>query len=584
MHEANLNKELNRIKYADYPTMFKKMRELSDEYGEMPMTSLVNAFNSVYTGNPFVQNNRTKKIGTSPISYTKNDITEFLKNPESNEQRLREAEKSLEVSSYPLFHMRTLYQNVLTYHNHILPVYAETEDTKKPDFIREWRLLDKLRKAFNTKSVAHEITGQALQEGKVFYVPRYSVDKAHNNVNYAFMQQLPSNYTKIVGFNNKSKYTVAFNMMYFTTPGTDYRQFGDLFEPYISDFAASTNPSRKEPDSKIVYAQNPKVSIQTVRELDVNAEVYCQNNRWYYWVTLPVEKVFTFEVDDTNRNVYSPFTGLFLDMIQLVAYEDVQLQIVQNPLVSVLTGEIPYFDDKGSMNADQYKLSNAGRTMFEAFWYNMLAKNNTSGIGLYAAPFNNMQLHTLSEAPSSMNITSNGYGYTLSKAGLSGIIPTSSDTRSGMAQISMMIESMFAKGIYDCFERMWNCIIDSLNLKYTWRLEMFGLLHKDSEDIEENRNAMTLGILPATLRYLALNDISIFEDMSISDSLMSFGIMKKRIPLQSTYQSSETTEKSEDDETTPENGEIVEIKKTGRPKTKGITSDGKEQDEDSYGS
>ena len=596
-NRPNLTRELNSVKYADYPTMFAKMRELAAEYGEMPMNSLVTAFGAARMfnpsadglNNPYIQNNRVKGIGSRPLPYNKNEIADLLKEPNSSEQALRQAEKSLEVSSYPLLHMRTLYQNLLTYHNHIIPTYAEESQTKSAEFMREWKLLDKLRMAFDTKSKAHEIAGQALQEGKVFYYPRYSVDKAHNKVNHAFMQQLPSDWCKIVGFNNKSKYTIAFNMMYFATPGTDYRQFGELFLPYISDFMMSVDPKPKGVGTKVIYASGTKINIQKVKQLDANADVYYQDGRWYYWVTLPVDKIFTFEVDDVQRNVFSPFTGLFMDLIQLVAYEDVQLALIQNPLISVLTGEIPYFDDKGSQNADQYKLSNAGRTMFEAFWYQMLARNNTSGIGLYAAPFNNMQLHTLAEAPSAMEISSNGYGYTLSKAGLSGIVPTSGETRSGMAQISVMIESVFAKQIYACFARMWDVIIESLNLKYTWRFEMFGTLSREKEEIEEARNAMTLGILPATLRYLALHDLSIMDDLGMSDAILNSGIMEKRMPLQSTYQSSEANKKAAGgnakEQTTKTEETVVEekteIKETGRPKSENISSEGTENDRDS---
>ena len=128
----DIAKELNTIKYADFPTMFTKMRSLAAEYGEMPMSSIVNAFGAVKMGmfgnadqNPYVQNRRVKGIGSIPIQFTKNQIAEFLKSPETSERELRQAEKSLEISSYPLHHTRTLYQSLLTYHNHVLPMYAD---------------------------------------------------------------------------------------------------------------------------------------------------------------------------------------------------------------------------------------------------------------------------------------------------------------------------------------------------------------------------------------------------------------------------------------------------------------------------
>lgn len=574
---TNINQEINNVKYDSFDKITAKMRELSAEYSSMPIDSLTSAFTTaslfgVYeTNNPYVQNNRVKSISSRAAIRTKNEVENMLRNVADNELPLRQVEHALEASSYPLFHLRTVYQNLLTYHNYVAPYLSDETDSARPEFWREWKLLEKLRTQMEIKSVAHELTGLALQEGKVFVYPRISTDKAHNKVNYAFIQQLPSDWIKIVGFNNKSKYTLAFNLMYFENPGTDIRQFGDLFTPYVDTFNRSINPAPVMDKGKIVYASHSKIDLRVAT--DANTEVYYQNGRWFYWVMLPVEKVYTIEIDDTNRNVVSPFTGLFLDMLQLVSYENLQLELIQNPLISILTGEIPYFEDGQNNIEDRYKLSNAGRMLFESFWYQMLARNNTGGIGLYAAPFKNMELHQLAEAPSALEISSSGYGYTLSKAGLSGIIPTSSDTRSGMAQISLSIESRFAQTAYDCIERMFNGIIDNLNLKFSWRFFMFGSIATDEADIQEARNGMTLGILPSTMRYLALKDMSIFDDISISTAIIDSGLLDKRIPLVSSYNAGAA---ASEDGTAPEAND-----QGGRPESETITSDGNENDEDS---
>ena len=102
-------------------------------------------------------------------------------------------------------------------------------------------------------------------------------------------------------------------------------------------------------------------------------------------------------------------------------------------------------------------------------------------------------MHTLAEARDAMEISSNGYEYTISKAGLAGIMPSSSDTRAGMAQISMQIESRFAETIYRDFERMMAVIFRRMNLKYEWRFEMFGNLATD-KDLED---AAMKGMTPA---------------------------------------------------------------------------------------
>jgi hypothetical protein len=56
-------------------------------------------------------------------------------------------------------------------------------------------------------------------------------------------------------------------------------------------------------------------------------------------------------------------------MIQLAQYEQVQLELIQNPLISILTGEIPYREDKTADTSDPYKLSPTGRQYFETLWY-----------------------------------------------------------------------------------------------------------------------------------------------------------------------------------------------------------------------
>lgn len=592
---SNMATELRSVRYKSYQEIYDKMRELSDEYSNIPYDRLVSVFGgasewgSALSANPYIQNRRIKAISTAPAGHTKDEVAEMLQTPEGNELGLRQVERALEYSAYPMFHTRKVYQDLLTYHSYIMPNLPDDSAIGKDDFWREWKLLEKLKKTLDIKNVAHQIAGQALQSGKVFYTPRVSIDKSHNKINYAFIQQLPTDWTKIVGFNNKSKYTLAFNLFYFTQPGTDYRQFGDLFVPYINEFSDFAESVRgvKAP-SNYIFAAMDKVRKHSRNNAAPDA--YYQNGRWYYWVVLPIDKVFTFEVDDANRTVAPPFTGLFIDMIQLAAYEAIQLQLVQNPLIAVLTGEIPYYDAKDMRMSDTYKLSPSGRDLFQAYWYQMLAESNTSGIGIFSAPFQNMKMHQLAEAPSAMNISSNGYAYTIAKAGLSGIVPANNDTRAGLAQISLQIESKFAAQIYGGIERMMNCMFESFNLKYEWEFRMFGDMASDKDKEEQAQKAMTLGILPAAIIYNALHDRSILDDIAWSTAIKKAGILDLRIPLTSSYSAQPNNgnggESSNQKNETSQADQIAahEINKGGRPSSDGIaSSDGQEADQDSIG-
>lgn len=545
----NLTTELRGLSNATYPEIFKRFQALSEKYGDMPAGALASAFSrvsasAVNRNNPYIQNRRVQAVSSLPKDYSKNRVAEMLTNPMGNEQSLRQVEHGLEFTAYPLFHTRKMYQDLLTYHSYIAPEFTDKDTAKSDEFWREWKLLEKLRRKLDPKTTAHQLTGQAVQEGKVFYYPRVSVDKPHNKVNYAFMQQLPSDWVKIVGFNSVSKYTVAFNMMYFMQPGTDPLQFGDLFKPYWDVFSRVTERGApKGTGTRFVYAAKNRVDMGLLAEIqrgdgfgeDETPDVYFQNGQYFYWVTLPVDSVYTFEIDDAQTAVVSPLTGLFLSLIQIAQYEQIQLELVQNPLISLLTGEIEYRDDDTRQSADAYKLSNAGWELFRARFYDMLSENNTSGIGWYAAPLKNMVLHQLSEAPGATKISTAGYGYTMAKAGLSALIPTSDEPRAGVANISLQIESKFAEQIYRCYERMMRGIMDGLNLKYSWRFTIFGNIAEDEKTFENARQGMTLGILPQTMIYMAMLDMSVIDDLAMSSAIKESGIMDMRLPLVTSY-------------------------------------------------
>ena len=592
----------NKVKVNDIGGFAEYFRALDNKYGDMDAESKLRAvlaagkmFDS-YNPDPNVQNRRVKGISSLPVDMKKNDISGFLKNPNGSERPLRQLSNILEYTAYPYFKLRKTYQDILTYRYYSYPCYLEESDAEKKDFKREWRLIDKLNASIRPSDIAHEITGHCVRDGKAFYILRYNVDKGHNEVNHAFLQQLPQDWVKIVGFNNVTKYSVAFNMMYFLQPGATWTQFGDLFRPYKDGFLEMVRPV--EPSKSVVYASKKcrcEINTEKLKELRKNAisdddapEVYKENGAWFYWVNLPAEAVWTFECDDVSRNVISPLIGLALSMAQIAQYEDVQLELVQNPLVACVLGEMEYRDDSAYAAEDAYKLSPSGRAFFESLWYQMLAANNTSGVGIYSAPLKNLHLEQLAEAPSATDISSKGYSYAMMKSG-NGILPMDTEPRAGSVQISAMIESQYARCVYGQFERMMNHLYRTLNLNYDWRFKMFGNIFTEKEELETCRKGLTLGLLGETLKYNALMGHSTLEDISMSEAIIGIGIMDKRIPLATSYTMSgngsnttpAATTKTKSTSGSTEEVEVKEVKESGRPSSEGTPStEGQEGSQD----
>ena len=395
---------------------------------------------------------------------------------------------------------------------------------------------------------------------------------------YAFLQQLPTDWCMIVGRNNgPGTYTVAFNLMYFMTPGSDPRQFGDLFLPYMDAFGEVVE-ERPRDSFQYTSAKTPRYGINAEKFRANDTANTIGNPRWYqvgtvnyYWVNLPADQVIVFERNDRTVDVVPETTGMMVSMVQVPAYEAAQLEIILNPLTSIMTGELPTYDNVNVPGADPVAISPATRELFETFWYQMLANNNTSGIGLYLAPAKNLKLQTITDTVSSTSIAEHAYSDQVQKAGLAAVIPTSEDPKVGVAELSAKIHANAVKPIYWQFEKMMNHIFESLNLKTVMRFHMFGDVFSYSSEMENARKDMTLGLMPATLKYDAMIGHSILDDLAISEFVTKSGIMDRRLPLVSTYSARQR------DGTLPPQA-AQELNPGGRPAEEGSQSGQKNRD------
>lgn len=580
--KQNNQNQPNKEQSGAVSKVIERFNALADSYaGVLSAQSIYNAFSRAganLANQPQIQNQRVKAISSLPNDYTKEAIGGFLREPYFNEIPLRQTSQILKWTAYPYFKVAKTYQDIPTYHHYTKPLYMDAQKAKNTAFLREATLLDKFNKALDPTAVAHKITGLATTLGKVVYIPRYSVDKVHNTVNYAFMQQLPSDWTYIIGFNNVSGYTISFDMMYFLQPGTDWRQFGDLFLPFVEDFNKVFEPPKERKTGKYVYASEPSVSLKNrngkmieyyPQNVDGNSagnpRTWMQNGRWMYFVTLPIDKAWVFEIDDTTAAVASPLSGLMLTYSQQADYEAAQLSLLLNPLIKIFTGEIPYIKEQYSNSPNQFRMSDGARIMFETLFDMMMARNNTGGTALYSAPLENIKSHDFSESANANEISESFNRYGMEKAGLSGLIPVAEDVKAGQVEKSALLESRFSTAtIYPQFSRMMNHIYKSLNLNYDWEFVMFGTIYTDEKIRDNAQSAMSNGDTSAHFILSALDGSSWIDKMSMMHVINESGILDMLTPPQTSYTQSKGSDtggrpkKTIDDVASGDGGESTE--------------------------
>lgn len=526
--------------YSSYSDFFAGVRGLAtnSNYKSLPINAVIRAFGNAWSNNPYTQNQRIKGLRSQPFLYPRDAIEGFIKDAEHNELALRQVGTALNYSSYPFYKLKTTIASIPTYHWYYMPQYIDESDAKTEEYKRERKLVDKFCKRLNPKMMGRILTQSALDEGKIFRYMRIAMDKAHNQVSAVALQELPSDFCKIVGRNSDSYYTIAFDFTYFWRPGTSVKQFAPIFEKYLAilmSFTEETESFSNGKRQKIINMAKASKAIANSDEITVEKV----NGRYFCWVNLPVNECFTFGLDFSSPIQAPMLMGLFLTGADLSQYEYLQKQLLQVPLYGVLTGEIPYHDEKNnSKKADDYRLSPTGDAYYRNLFYQMMNENDTSGIDVYFAPVVNLKLQHLDEIPNSADVVTRAYTDFSTKAGVTGIMSSTDKPMAALVASSQKIESQYAKLIYSQFMNMMDRTFETLGMKYSWRFFMFGDIFSDEKTLESARNGMTLGILPDTYIYNAMRDRTLEDDYAASCEMIASGIMDMRMPLQSSYTAS----------------------------------------------
>ena len=140
--------------YETYGEYFSALRSLASEYGNLPQGAFQRAWaQAALMTNPYIQNERVKRVSTMPGNYKKKELVEMLKSPLDNEKPLREIAAGLEWTAYPFLKIRSTYQAINTCHFYHFPAYLEREDAKNPAVKREGA--ETLRETFPAAGCTH---------------------------------------------------------------------------------------------------------------------------------------------------------------------------------------------------------------------------------------------------------------------------------------------------------------------------------------------------------------------------------------------------------------------------------------------
>lgn len=535
------NKQTQPIKEA--PISMSLVRKQWDElFAISDRQKVLGALGYAYNNNPYIQNDRAKGISTRPFTKDRSDVEKALQNIATSEQTLRQVSQSLR-SNYSVVKLNNLYADILTYRWYF-NTSGKINKIDKRAYENERRKVYSWCEKFQPARTFRKVVLATQWEGKTVWYSRQGLSADGSQVAYAYLQQLPSDYVKIVGWNTASGYTVSFDFTYFWQAGASPLQFPPIFSEYFRELNETIPPELRGGNGVI----NP-TSMPTRDGVDI----YYSDNQWYYWKTLPMDECWVFSQDESTAYQTPNMIGLFLQAQDLQDYSYLQQELLQLPLSGAVFGSLPMVkDSNGTTSTDNYAVGTEAFTFFTEM-FNAVAPN---GMQLFLSPATGYQFFRFDgDTVNNSQVYSNAIKQFNTTAGIAALTSTTDKPNLSQVKTSQIMEAAYVEKMYDQFINFVNTTWEhKLRLKLNWRFHIKGSQFKDTTDFARVEKGLAMGqnyLLPEYLSYfdLRLDDVS-----NIQIEVGKSGVYSRFSLLPTSYTQSSSASES-----------VVSDKKNGRP-------------------
>lgn len=518
------NEGVSKIEMSDKPTR----EEITIQQVQQRWFNLLNKYNaSVGTNNfdvsmrnlnnslalnPFVQSMRIRNINAQGKKVSKNDIQEYIENPENHEDTLQGITWNLYYQNFVFQSLTNILRDTSMYHYYAICEDLDSGDYSKDTFKKERKKVNEILRKFDPKTTFKDVTTATYIEGKTAYFPRLSYDK--DEIYFALLQKLDANRIRLVGFGSETKFKVAMDLSIFLDPAYDVRQYpeavGEAWERIINMGVVQT-------DNKGHKYLTPKSNLPNGEFMELI------NDTWAYWWFIPQGLVETFGTNNAHPYRFSDLLGMIPEVLELDSYKWLQAKAVSRAATSILTGKIPLVADanlKPSM--DQTAIS-----ADSVLGFSQMFSDNVGDICYgFFSPFEDMSFFDLSEQiPAAMSINSSRLKEVVDASGLSGII--SLDNRPSIAAVktTQLITQERSRYLRNQYEDFLNRFVNNnFDLKYKWTIKLWGENFTFDEDMKLMKELILNGVKGILPRFLSGMGLTLDNYSSAYKEIEAMGI------------------------------------------------------------
>ena len=498
----------------------QKWREILHTYSDrgLSMTQISSALSNAMLNNPFLQNQRLRRISSNASAKSKTDLQKALQSPQGNEQLFREESLFLSFTNYVYHSLLNLYRDIPLYNYYYTPKYVAKKDMQGDNFKKESKKVDKILKAFKVKQTFKKINKATQVEGKTTWLLRRSMQN-NGDIDFFVLQKLDSDMVKLTSIGSDQNFICSFNFMIFLNPMYSLDFYPPIFKEIFQELL-DNGVIIEDSKGNLRFSPQALALAQNEGKLTYDGTFENSNNNYLYWVQLPQTLAWTFSQDESHVNAFPDTIGLFMDLSELDGYRWIQSSILSNVVSSILTAEVPYIKD-AQAGSDASVFSPDSIIGFE----NLFKQNVSNMVLPFFAPFENYKLFTIENQPENLNIIYSRLRDLVATSGTSSLLGITEKPTVAMTVAAKQLAAAHCDYLTRQFENFLNYAVNNeFNLKYDWKITLWGDIYHWRDDVKIAKELLSGGVKSVLPKILSAEDVSLEDCICTSDYIESLGI------------------------------------------------------------
>ena len=492
--------------------------------------------------NPFLQNQRIKNLYTQANTYSKANISEFLKDPANNERSLRSVGWANSSSQQIYYNILRRSADIPLYHYFKIPDLLEsTSEYKKDDFMKEDATVDKWLELFDIPNTFKTIALEVKREGKSSYLLRnkFTQEGKEKKPVFCTLQKMPTEWVKITG-KSQLGFTISFNMMYFMNIANSASNFGEFIEQAWADMM-QTGIVVEEKEIDKTKLQNYYRDGNYYLNLDAAQKYQFKYNghdytgsiesvklnrnkmSYMFWLKMPFDICYTFGSDNSHPWVAPDTMGLMLKLQELTDYGQLAGLIASTPLTAVLTGEVETIPNARAGKNESVFTPEVLKGMMTQF--NQATSTN---IEAWLWPAKNIKLQQLATDVNSSEIMSTATENFVTTAGEGGLTITTDKPNVAQVVVAKQLAASQQNYVTLQFEQVMNYILQhKLGFKYHWKIQIWDDIFNHDANEKMLKEIVAGGNIALLPKLMSAEGLSMRDTKAFAEYIKSLDFYKE---------------------------------------------------------